>query len=474
MYDRRINLLSVVFYLYKTLKNYFFGFIFLLIWKPILGLIALMALVTISFVKYFTYRYSILDEQILIKHGIFFKKELHIPYDKIQSIQHNQWFFLKPLNLEQLVVNTASHSDSKSRIDLQVVSIKVGKFLETKHLIATGENSKEITNDNQLHEPFYQASSRDVNIFAATNFSLVSTIILIFVLITRFFNDSKRLFNDVNQSLSMYFVILLFIAFILILYVIDFLRTKFKYHNFTLDLNNDNFRISLGLFKRKTDKIPINKIQNVIFSQNIIRRLLGLTTVKVDLINEKSDNDFKNSVLIPFIDSSLVKSKVGRLFSYTNKNAYNIFKSYKYAFWLFLRNTLFLPIIICILIILFRSYFLDNIFWLLISLVTIFSLLMVINVSIKAKNIEVGLINAPHIKGVITIKDVRFFNYYTNFIVWDKIQSMEIRQTYFMKKYANIAHLVINIRMGENNKEIQCRYLKYDDAQKIMDWYKLT
>lgn len=99
-----------------------------------------------------------------------------------------------------------------------------------------------------------------------------------------------------------------------------------------------------------------------------------------------------------------------------------------------------------------RDYIFVNVLGLAILILIIFSVLTIINAFIKSKNVEISLLPLNK-QGIVKIKDVHLFNYYTNFVQWDKIQSMSLKQTYFMKKYHNLAHLEINIRVGEHAKK---------------------
>ncbi|MCK8606832.1 PH domain-containing protein [Apilactobacillus ozensis] len=472
MSNKRLNIFSILFYLYSAFKNIFVFVIALIVAKPILGIVITLILVVIVLVRYLTYRYSVLDDQILIKYGLFLKKELHIPYDKIQVIQHNQWFFLKPFNLEQVILDTASHSDSKSKVDLRVISIDAGQFIETKHAKSAGKKIPKEKDSNYSDNCFYRATTHDMKLFAATNFSFISAISLITVLIFQLFLNDKKSFESINHA-SFYFVISFLVGFMILIYIVGFIKTQLKYYKFTVHSEDTYFRISSGLFKRKVDKIPIDKIQNIVFIQNIIRKMLNITTINVDLITENDDENINNGLLIPFIKSQLVYEKIGQSFSYVCSKPFLSFTSYKNAFWLFTRNVLWIPLTLLIMLFFIRDYIFVNVLGLAILILIIFSVLTIINAFIKSKNVEISLLPLNK-QGIVKIKDVHLFNYYTNFVQWDKIQSMSLKQTYFMKKYHNLAHLEINIRVGEHAKKIECRYLKYDDAKKIIDWYKLS
>lgn len=61
---------------------------------PLLVIALIILLLAPALIKYFTYRYRMDDKGIRVKYGLFFKKNIFIPYERIQTVQQKQWFFL--------------------------------------------------------------------------------------------------------------------------------------------------------------------------------------------------------------------------------------------------------------------------------------------------------------------------------------------------------------------------------------------
>lgn len=53
----------------------------------------LLLVVASTVVRYLRFTYRLADSQVVIKSGLFVRKTRHIPYAKIQTLRHQQWFF---------------------------------------------------------------------------------------------------------------------------------------------------------------------------------------------------------------------------------------------------------------------------------------------------------------------------------------------------------------------------------------------
>jgi putative membrane protein len=110
----------------------------LLFWLAlILGSVTLM--LGWSILRYLRFTYSVAPDGLTIQSGVFIRKTNHIPYDRIQTVQRQQWFFLKPLRLEQVSIETAGKETRKAegQLPLPTPSIAIAKELaqNQQHLL---------------------------------------------------------------------------------------------------------------------------------------------------------------------------------------------------------------------------------------------------------------------------------------------------------------------------------------------------
>jgi uncharacterized membrane protein YdbT with pleckstrin-like domain len=72
-----------------------------------------------AFVEYISFRFMFMDTALKVTKGIFNKKEIMIPYQKIQSIDINQNFFQQIFGICQLVILTAGNLNQPEKINAE-------------------------------------------------------------------------------------------------------------------------------------------------------------------------------------------------------------------------------------------------------------------------------------------------------------------------------------------------------------------
>ncbi|KRK64825.1 membrane protein [Companilactobacillus tucceti DSM 20183] len=152
---RRLHPAAILFYLYKEIKSLALPIVIALVaifrgslLKMVLGIgVTLILIVGYCLLKYFTFSYQLLDHEILVKSGVFVKKVNHVPYDRIQNITSNQWFFLKPFGLEELEIETAGHSEGPE-VSLSAVSVELKNELNNyRQQVDTEIKSKNVSRE---------------------------------------------------------------------------------------------------------------------------------------------------------------------------------------------------------------------------------------------------------------------------------------------------------------------------------------
>lgn len=468
MQNKLLNPLALLF----GLKNYFSQIISILIlsiWIHFIWITPIFALILLVYkiLSYFTYRYSILDNQLLIKHGIFFKKEIHMPYDKIQNIHRKQWFFLKPFHLEEVIVDNASHSDSN--VDLIAVNENVAQILEHKRLITTNNSSENIVKKAKEYkfDAQYNISNRSMNLFASTSFRGLFGMFILFEFYQRYsFVIAPKYKDEIFNYLGNKGIIIILIEFLILLmiaFIVSYISIWIQYYHFTLIKKDDYLTFSRGLFKQETVKIKINRIQSIDFTQNIIRRLFRITTVKITIISDqKENNNTKDPIVIPVLNAKKLYPITNQFFENLPKEEPKIFGKHNYSIWLFIRNSswiLLMPL----------PLLLNGISWLamFIFIEIILLVLAIFNGFYRYFHNGVKLIK----NDVLVIENCRFFNRHLHFINWHCIQSITLKESVWMQK-RNLTHLKISERRGDASGEIVAKYIDLDVARSIYDWYQ--
>ncbi|MHA8110493.1 PH domain-containing protein [Lactobacillaceae bacterium Melli_B4] len=472
---QHLNPLAIILFMWQTAKDFIYLVIGVAFSKHLLiALLTLVVVVTVvALLKYLTFTYRILPNEIMVKRGLIFRKQQHIPYERIQAIQTRQWIFLKPFGVEEVIVNNAADSKDNGKIDLIAVKTQIAPILEQRHLAATQPTSdvervdsttttKEPTKPTVDDENRYQIKAPDMFAFALTNFHPIVTLLALLSVLDRLhihFDNEVNVLTNWASSISRIFSIV--IGAVIFLMVISLVQTVIKYYRFTLTKQNDHLVIEKGFFQRRTINVPINKIQAVEFKENILNQLFHLTSVRVHLITGKDSDDEKSVVTImPVVNTKLAFQFMHRFIGTVPNQPIDFKGGDKRSQWIFVRNGLLAPIIIGAGIgIFYRGLWL----WLMLILLVIY---VIINGIYKGRSTAIEQINASQ----VAFQSVRLMTRRRMIVNWHQIQSVNLRQSIWMV-HTNRAHLALAIRSGYTANQFELRYLPLSNAQTIFNWY---
>ena len=248
---------------------------------------------------YLTQTYELTEDALIFRKGIFVKQEIIVPYERMQTIKKNQWFYMVPFGLVRLMVETAAHSGKEAEVDLPLVPYALYDELEARRRNETLMKPKEKT-----RQADFALSSKDLLIFALTELTLLAPVFLMLGAL-EFIPDSlqDRLLGNFSHMIILAAVGFFCIAY-LISAIIMVLKTVLKYANFQIFQESTGaLRIEYGLIEQKSQVIPMSKIQGVRIKQNIFRLFLGL--VSVDLLiaggQEKQDGEKESLTTHPIL-----------------------------------------------------------------------------------------------------------------------------------------------------------------------------
>lgn len=353
---KRFHPIALVTYLVNALKSLAYLIIIAFInvsSDPSFAVGTVFAIILISLIwaliRYFTRTYSINNYKIIMYSGIFVKKETEIPYERIQTIKQRQWFFYKPFNIVQILIETGSTSDKEAEASLLAVDASLIDLIEDyRHKRKKNEKSDvESTNDlsdNYIEESNpddqealedeeiiynYKLSYKEILLYAITDLNIFVTTVPILLIIISFFLENTFLLDKVPDGVytgidvflakgALFVTIIIVIFSIILLLIISVIKSFFYYFEFTVICSRKTITIEYGVFERKTQKIPLNKIQGIKIYQQAVRKLLTMSSVEILLIGGqevKGENPLEKKVLIlPLINTRLMYQALQMIF----------------------------------------------------------------------------------------------------------------------------------------------------------------
>ncbi|TMT02100.1 hypothetical protein FD687_03055 [Apilactobacillus kunkeei] len=448
-----------------------------------LGTVFVIITVIWDILAYRCFTYSIEDKQILIKKGVIFKKVIHIPYARIQSIEHSQFFLFRPFDVEKLQINNASKSGSHDQIVLSAVKTYVGAILEDKHkqyqnqdvveevveqpdVEKTNDKTKEeTTKDNEYAQ--YKISTKDIALYTFTSFRVFITMFLIAHITHGVVLDLAISIYQKGFGSNMISLIAFSIMAIIIALLLSFIYTMFQFYDFTLVKEGKYLEYEKGLFTRNKVRLSTDRIQSVLIEQNVMGKLLKIMTVKIIMASDGSDDESSQAVVLPILNSHKYDEMMNDFFEWIPLKIIEKFNSRKRSIWLFFRNFDWMLLIIPIVI-----YFVG---WTTLSdslvVIGVFTFFYTLgNAYFKYRVTSIGL-TGDNKDDYLVVSNGFLFKQRTYYVGWNEIQSMRFESSVFMKKN-NLAHIVIRIRKGDSAQTAAVHYIDYNGAQKIYDWYR--
>ncbi|SFQ38334.1 putative membrane protein [Desemzia incerta] len=473
---KRFHPLAVFIYLFKGLKSWSFA-VLLLVFNgelmTLFGLIALSAIVLLSLIqalwKYFSQTYQISSEKIILYRGVFRKRETDIPYERIQTIKQRQWFFFKPFGVIQLLIETAGGESTQAEASMPAVNIEVWEWIEKYRQGDQPESeihSAGLEMQKESSSADYTVTNSQIVLFALTDLSIMATLIAVIIFISEFIPENwittttsmaeSLLRAGWLASLSILFVSLVFVM------LLSLLRTFIQYYNFQVNRTNQTLTIESGLFERKIQKIPVEKIQGLKIRQQPVRKLLGISTVELLLAGgqeaEGESGIVKKLYILPIISDHQLYETLSELLPEWNFTRPEIkFVSRKKLWYFWKWKLLFIPIAAGLA---FLNY------WLALAAVAVMFILL-LNSWLEEQHQGYQIQTAHR----ICIQNIEWFSKVQTFVERQKVQSFSEQTTRWLFP-KQIGHINLFIKTGDALEVIGLNFIDEIDVQKLKRFYR--
>ncbi len=235
-----------------------------------------------SILQYLFFRYRITDQSILIREGVFKKKQLDIKFERIQAINTKQNVVYRFFDLVTVTFDTAGSSEQEG--SLPAVKTALAESLRTRirrvRELPADDDNAEIPAEQAL----LSLDNKDMlRIGLSSNRALIFLVFLgpilenfdqrIEGLVERGILNVITNGDEISVLLGAALVALVIIVFVLILMIASILGAFLRYHRFTLIQDDDTLRSTSGLLTRHEHSINLAKIQSLEARQNLMLRL---------------------------------------------------------------------------------------------------------------------------------------------------------------------------------------------------------
>lgn len=278
------------------------------IWGRYILLIVFIGMIIFTILKWHFHRYEIVGDSIIVLEGIFVKKQRTVALDRIDNQKSNttfvhQWFGLTSLTLETGTSgeNATFHfpvitREEKERI-LHHLDKKPNSIEEAEGIFV------ETPAERTVH---FRSTKKDLVKASFTSLSFLAIFPLlsaIYFNLADFFQIEKTAKNTLDYLLVHWwmFIVLLVVALFLSI-GIGFIKTSIKYGNYVISDDNERIYIEKGVGQFVSYAIQKHKVQAIIVEQSILKRMLGLASIKLISAGGGSEEKSQDtSSLYPFM-----------------------------------------------------------------------------------------------------------------------------------------------------------------------------
>lgn len=432
-------------------------------WYILLALLGIFILVTGYHVAcYLTQTYELTEDALIFRKGIFVKHEIIVPYERMQTIKKNQWFYMVPLGLVRLIVETAAYSGKEAEIDLPLVPYFLYDELQNRR-----QNKSLVKPKEKTQQADFVLSSKDLLTFSLTEISLLAPVFLMFGAL-ELIPDSfqNRLLGNFSHRIIPAAMGFFCIVYLLIT-VLMALKTVLKYADFQIfQENTETLRVEYGLIERKSQVIPMSKIQGVRIKQNIFRLFLGLASVDLLIAGgqEKQEGEKQaltdHPIFIPIMKNSEVVEYLTRFLPYFDFQV-SLKEMQQIRLWYFSRFK-FLMLAIPIGAYLFFHFAI----WQLAVAIVLLGTLSLGYAYYQSKSQAYGMN-----KNFIVFRDVRFLERVQTILPRKNIQSLEVRTSRWLYP-KRLGHCKLDAKAGDGDFCTELNYVPFTDIEQMIHFYR--
>lgn len=449
-----LPLLVVLFFKEKTTIYVYYGIgLFLLIYTAL------------AVLKYLNIKYFIKNEELIYQSGIFTKKKITIPFDKIMNIDYEQNVVQQILEVAKLKVETAG----SNKEEIELYALQLDTINDIRTIIFENKDiskSHNKTNSNDEFNTLPENSLQKQLIFRLSMLNLLKsgltanhlkTGLFIIAIIFSFgqrmrewsiLGDYEEYEESIFKFMSTIKVAFIFIViFLLISVIVSMFRQLITYFDLEFYRTSDGFYITSGLFNKRLTAVKDQKIQSISFKQNILRKLIGMYDFNIQKIG-----NYRHRTNIPGMGIEHVLETVDILYpNFSQRN----FEMSSISPYYFKRAVLYLcglAILIILPLFWFQNFFL-------IGILLIFVSFMMLSFYLKSKKMQYGLDNV-----YVLVKGGRFGTS-QKIIPISKIQKVSVTDSPYQRR-KNLRSLVVTD--GGGNTTIP--FLDQSTAQELKEY----
>jgi len=277
--------------------------------------VAVILVIVASVLRYWFFRFRIAEDSVLIREGVFKKKQLDIKFDRIQGINTEQNIVYRYLDLVTVSFDTAGSSGDEGNLPAVPSAFagalreKIGRPLQRASAVDAPETIVE-------SEPLLALTWRDMIPIGLADKRALLVLALVSPLLDRLGDEVDSVIANTFESATqgamqfgivggVWMFVTIGIGVILLLAMISIAAAFLRYHNFELFLDGNTLRSHGGLLTRHEVSMDLGKIQTLRLQQGIILRSFSRFVMTARQARSSHKNDSSKNFTIPVVTEEL-------------------------------------------------------------------------------------------------------------------------------------------------------------------------
>jgi putative membrane protein len=261
-----------------------------------LGMVFFTILVLlISYLQYLNFTFHIENGEVIIHHGVIFKEKRIIPFERIQSVHLHQNFIQQILGLVGLKIDSAG--SQQKELEISALDEKTARAFQDAVQEQPDKSEEAIAEktNQDIRTELLSLNVSDLFKVGLTENHLRSGLFAIAVVFGYYQQFSHYLEGYLADYVSteiedyvpqlirmgMILVVTGLVTFIVISIFLSLARTILKFFNFNAWLEKDIIGLSSGLLKKIEYRLPVSKVQYLVWGSNPLRKILGFKSILV-------------------------------------------------------------------------------------------------------------------------------------------------------------------------------------------------
>ncbi|MEE6210243.1 PH domain-containing protein [Salarchaeum sp. III] len=254
-------------------------------WPFILaGVVALAVLgLAYEYAYYQRFAYELAGDTLDIDSGVLSRREREIPLRRVQNVDVTRNVLQRALGIATVSVETAGGGSTEAK--LECVSAEEAERLQTEiRRLKAGETAE--PEGETAGDVLYELDDRSLLAYSFFSFDprVASGLAVAFPLLgpvvaTLGFTDAA---NGLGAALLVFLVGVGALLLVGALWAASAAVRFVRFYGFRLRREGDDLRYERGLLKRYTGTIPLDKLQSVSLTENVLMRRIGYATLAVE------------------------------------------------------------------------------------------------------------------------------------------------------------------------------------------------